>query len=52
MELLGDREHLAGGQGAVVQEDRDAVARERDIGEDVDVLEVHTGYDRTESGTS
>ena len=46
-ELPGDREHLARGRGAVSQEDRDAVARERGIGENVDMLELHVSNVRT-----
>src|SRR5215510_6515580 len=46
-ELLSDREHLTGGQGAVAEEYRHAVARERGIGEDVNVLEVHASNCRT-----
>src|SRR5262249_12376023 len=46
-ELLSDREHLTGGQGAVAEEYRHSVARERGIGEDVNVLEVHASNCRT-----
>ena len=47
-ELPGQREHLSGGHGPVRQENRQAVTRERSIGEDVDMLEVHARHIRTE----